>query len=158
MLWSGDKIKIITTYEYMDLSPTLMQSMSFNETNPDEETTAILQSPESPTLLHLLMSSAFIWWQPSTREEIPTSAILLHPEAPRSSNCKQLFDRTSNKSSVINLQPVMCSSLNFWHICAWYPIVIYPIASKLCYQSIIMITNSRCTIESTNKTKIGLFS
>jgi hypothetical protein len=42
MLWSGDKIKIITKYEYMDLSPTLLQPLSFNETKPDEETSAIL--------------------------------------------------------------------------------------------------------------------
>jgi hypothetical protein len=46
MLWSGDKIKIITTFEYMDLSPTLLQSMSFNKTKPDEETSIILQLPE----------------------------------------------------------------------------------------------------------------
>jgi hypothetical protein len=30
----------------MDLSPTLLQSMSFNEIKPDEETSAILQLPE----------------------------------------------------------------------------------------------------------------
>src|SRR6185503_14782153 len=39
----------------------------------------------------------------------------LHPAAPRFSNCRQLFDRESNKLSVINLHPVICSCLNFWH-------------------------------------------
>jgi hypothetical protein len=46
----------------MDLSPTLLQSMSFNKTKPDEETSAILQLLEIKGVRLVKSSWDKYWW------------------------------------------------------------------------------------------------
>jgi hypothetical protein len=46
----------------MDLSPTLLQSMSFNKTKPDEETSAILQLIEMKGVRLIQSSWDKYWW------------------------------------------------------------------------------------------------
>jgi hypothetical protein len=46
----------------MDLSPTLLQSMSYNETKPDEETSTILQLPEMKGVRLVRSPRDKYWW------------------------------------------------------------------------------------------------
>lgn len=97
--------------EKMDVSPALKQSKILSEVKEEEEASAILETPISPILEHLLRSKNLMWRHPSASTERPESVMLLHPANPSSSKCRQFLEREWRRLSVTDLHPATCKLL-----------------------------------------------